>query len=415
MHVNGVYLVFHIFGFVILRSDSTKLPIKDAVVTSGGLVIKDKQKTEEVSEKLNVFSKISDSFEKNYRSVGGVSDFSKVVVGMMDSLKDLETKGDEMVKKISMQESRLKSVNQEISAKEEYVNVVNQKVKESENIFNDLQSRIKDVEDQKRMAVEDTSKNRNKIKAQEVRLQRLLKDITTKVSYVNVVDSKIDEMETKIDGVTRTLDLLEEEKGKLENSVEGLERRHGATKQQLQHINKEINEKEKRQRVEKDEYKKEVEIYNDSLSRMKEDLLEYETNIEVANNTLSDLEKTAKEILPVESKIVSNEILYPAFALSLLFNVVIGGKMLSEVPAKLQDLSSDILTEDQDVEEAIHYGPSTYDYNEDYASRRDDTPDIDPILQLAQIKREKENTFGKKSDFDYLRRSDFQDLAYSYK
>merc|ERR1712106_1186626 len=103
--------------------------------------------------------------------------------------------------------------------KEEYVNVVNQKVKESENLFNDLQSRIKDVEDQKRMAVEDTSKNRNKIKAQEVRLQRLLKDITPKVSYVNVVDSKIDEMESKIDGVTRTLDLLEEEKGKLEYSV----------------------------------------------------------------------------------------------------------------------------------------------------------------------------------------------------
>merc|ERR1711971_825762 len=113
-----------------IRSDAAGIPVKDAVVTSEGLVAKDNQKSDKFSETLDVFSKISDNFEKSYRSVGGVSDFSKVVVGMMDSLKDLETKGDEMVKKISMQESRLDSVNQEISAKEEYVNVVNQKVKE---------------------------------------------------------------------------------------------------------------------------------------------------------------------------------------------------------------------------------------------------------------------------------------------
>lgn len=415
MHVNQVFLFCYIFGFVILMIDCAGIPIQDAVVTSEGLVVNDKQKSDEFSETLNVFSKISDNFEKSYRSVGGVSDFSKVVVGMMDSLKDLETKGDEMVKKISMQESRLDSVNQEISAKEEYVNVVNQKVKESEKIFNDLQARIKDVEDQKQATVEETSKNKNKIKAQEVRLQRLLKDITTKVSYVNVVDSKINEMESKIDGVTRTLELLEEEKGKLVTGVEVLERRHSTTKQQLQHIDKEINEKERRQKGEKEEYKKEIQGFDDSISRMKEEMLQYETKIAIANSTLSDLEKSTKEILPVESKIVSTEILYPAFALSLLFNVVIGGKMLSEVPAKLQDLSSDILSEDLDTDSAIQYGPSTYDYDEEYTSRKDDRKGMDPILQLEQIKREKENIFGKKSEFDYLRRSDFQDLAYSYK
>ena len=104
----------------------------------------------------------------------------------------------------------------------------------------------------------------------------------------------------------------------------------------------------------------------------------------------SDLEKSAKDILPVESKIVSTEILYPAFALSLLFNVVIGGKMLSEVPSKLQDLSSDILAEDLDADAAAQYGPSTFDYDEEYTSHKDDRQGIDPILQLEQIKREKE-------------------------
>ena len=260
-------MFLHIFFTLILRSKSVDLPIKDAVVTSEGLVVKDTPKAEQFSEKLDVFSRLSETLNKNYRSVGGVSDFSKVVVGMMDSLKDLETKGDEMVKKISMQESRLKSVKQEISAKEEYVSVVNQKVKESENVFNDLKKKIKDAEEQKRVTSEETLRNTNKIKAQEVRLQRLLKDITTKVSYVNVVDSKIKEMETKIDSATRTLDQLEEEKGKLESSVEVLERRHGATKQQLQHMNREISDKEKKQKDEKDEYKSQVDFYNDSLSR----------------------------------------------------------------------------------------------------------------------------------------------------
>lgn|ERR1712050_112398 len=396
-------LLCHILLCSILECGSADLPIKDAVVTSEGLVVKDTPKTEQFSEKLNVFSKLSETLSKNYRSVGGVSDFSKVVVGMMDSLKELENKGDEMVKKINNQETRLKSVNQEISAKEEYMSVVNQKVKESENIFNDLNEKIKDAEEQKRVTSEETLRNTNKIKAQEVRLQRLLKDITTKVSYVNVVDSKIKEMETKIEAATSTFDLLEEEKRKLETTVEVLERRHGATHQQLQHMNKEISEKEKKQKAEKEEYKKQMNIYNDSLSRMKEDLLQYETDIEVANNTLSDLHKSTKEIAPVENNILSPDILYPAFALSLLLNVVIGGKILSDVPASFQDTDT------------VQYTSSSYDYAEDYASRKDDRMGLDPILQLEQIKREKESIFGKKSDFDFLRRGDYQDLAYSYK
>merc|ERR1712123_183857 len=155
-----------------------------------------------------------------------------------------------MVKKISTQESRLKSVQQEVSAKEEYVKVVNDKVKESENIFNELQLSIREVEERKLFAKEETLKNTNRIKAQEVRLKRLLKDISTKVSYVNVVDSKIKEMESKIGGVSKTLQLLEEEKGKHEKSVKELQERRSETNQQLQQINQDIFDKERRQKAE---------------------------------------------------------------------------------------------------------------------------------------------------------------------
>ena len=52
-----------------------------------------------------------------------------------------------------------------------------------------------------------------------MRLKRLVKDIATKVNYVNVVDAKIQEMETDIEGTTLALSLLEEEKYKLESLV----------------------------------------------------------------------------------------------------------------------------------------------------------------------------------------------------
>ena len=37
-----------------------------------------------------------------------------------------------------------------------------------------------------------------------------------------------------------------------------------------------------------------------------------------------------------------------------------------------------------------------------------------PLQQLQTIKKEREELLGKKSDFDFRRRSDFPELAYSY-
>ena len=54
------------------------------------------------------------NFEKNYSSVVR---FSKVIGRIMDLLKDLETKRDEMGKKIEMQDSHMDSMKKEPSAK----------------------------------------------------------------------------------------------------------------------------------------------------------------------------------------------------------------------------------------------------------------------------------------------------------
>ena len=236
------------------------IPNKDVLIRSDGLVVKNK--VNEMTDTLDVLSQISDDFEKNYRSVSAVTDFSKVVVGMMDSLKDLELKGDEMMKKIDVQESQLKSLNQEIEAKEEYINVVNNKVKESEAIFNDLQDKVKEIKSEKSVSEEQTKRNQNKIKAQETRLRRLVKDLTTKVEYVNVVDNKIQEIEAKVDGATKALDMLESEKKNIEAKMLEYEKRAAFSKQQVVKLNNDILEKEASQRsraIEVEKYSAEIE------------------------------------------------------------------------------------------------------------------------------------------------------------
>ena len=262
------YLVSLIFvlGVSLLEVQAVPaLPRDDILVRSDGLVVKNKER--KMAETLDVLTRMSDDLENSYRSVSSVTDFSKVVVGMMDSLKDLELKGDEMVKKISVQESRLKSLRQEIEAKEEYIAVVNEKVKESEAVFNDLKENIKIIEERNKITQDDTERNENKIKAQEVRLKRLVKDITTKVEYVNVVDNKIKEMEDKMDVTKREFNSLKSGKINLESSVKQFETRAKFAEEQIEKFNREMVEKEKSHRNTISQHKADIIRYSEELSR----------------------------------------------------------------------------------------------------------------------------------------------------
>lgn len=373
-----------------------------------------------MADTIEVLTKMSDDLENSYRSVSSVTDFSKVVVGMMDSLKDLESKGDEMVKKISVQESRLKSLRQEIEAKEEYITVVNEKVKESEGVFNDLKEKIKSIEEKNIVTKEDTDRNENKIKAQEVRLKRLVKDITTKVEYVNVVDNKIKEMEDKIGITTREFDILNNEKLSVETSVKEFESRAKFAKQQIENFNKEMVEKETFHRNTINQQKSDIIRYSDELSRIKEDLPTYQEKIEKANSTLSNLEKATKELTP-EDDLISPHILYPAFFASVVGNLLMGGHILSQVPSTLKQSLNLGGDESEAISKTIQ--DKKYDYEDDEEEILDNYPNYDnyigyegydPLKKLEILQREKQDPLGNKSDYDFLRRSDFPELAYSY-
>ena len=40
--------------------------------------------------------------------------------------------------------------------------------------------------------------------------------------------------------------------------------------------------------------------------------------------------------------------------------------------------------------------------------------EYDPLKKLELLQREKQGSLGKKSDYDFMRRSDYPELAYSY-
>ena len=257
--------VISLLATSMVETQSASLPRDDIIVRSDGLVVKKKE--DRMVDQLSALTRMSEELENSYRSVNSVTDFSKVVVGMMDSLKDLELKGDEMVKKISVQESRLSSLGEEIQAKEEYITVVNEKVKESEAVFNDIQDRVKISEERNKIIQDDTDRKGNKIKAQEVRLKRLVKDITTKVEYVNVVDNKIKEIENKLDTTTKQLEDVRNEKIGLESSVKQFETRAKFAKQQIENFNKEMLEKENLHRTTINQHKADIVKYSEELSR----------------------------------------------------------------------------------------------------------------------------------------------------
>ena len=129
------------------------------------------------------------------------------------------------------------------------------------------QDRVKISEERNKIIQDDTDRKGNKIKAQEVRLKRLVKDITTKVEYVNVVDNKIKEIEDKLDTTTKQLEEVRNEKIGLESSVKQFETRAKFAKQQIENFNKEMLEKENLHRTTINQHKTDIIKYSEELNR----------------------------------------------------------------------------------------------------------------------------------------------------
>ena len=67
---------------------------------------------------MTQINNLSKSMEQRYRAVGMLDDFSNIVGKMIQSLKEVEAKGQNMVSKINKQKERLDQITREVESKE---------------------------------------------------------------------------------------------------------------------------------------------------------------------------------------------------------------------------------------------------------------------------------------------------------
>ena len=72
----------------------------------------------EFSASMTQINNLSKSMEQRYRAVGMLDDFSNIVGKMIQSLKEVEAKGQNMVSKINKQKARLDQITREVESKE---------------------------------------------------------------------------------------------------------------------------------------------------------------------------------------------------------------------------------------------------------------------------------------------------------
>ena len=217
---------------------------------------------------------------------GGVKDFSDVVLGMIESLQDIEDKGDEMVQKIDVQEDHLETLSKEIEAKETYVAAIDQKIKANEARHNKMVEELRRMEEDRLEKEEATKANKRKIKAQEMRLQRLLKDITTKVNYVQVIDSKVEEMENMTRVAAKDLLAVQQKRDGLGKDVKHLEVSRRELLKDVKNFTLLVEGRRQMKRDESRQFELEVKLYNQTIEQMEGALAAYRSKISEANSTL---------------------------------------------------------------------------------------------------------------------------------
>ena len=79
----------------------------------------------------------------------------------------------------------------------------------------------------------------------------------------------------------------------------------------------------------------------------------------------------------------------------------------SSVASKIQEAASR-------YEENVIDSGEDDQYYDNYVGYENYEAYNNPLKQLENLKKEREELMGKKSDYDFMRRSDFPELAYSY-
>ena len=137
------------------------------------------------SASVNQLDDLSKSLEQRYRAVGMLDDFSKVVGKMIESLKEVEAKGQNMVAKINVQEERLAKITREVESREAQMRNFEEKKKAVEGLVQKARVEMEKVEARK-------SKLEAEVGRLEVKRGKMSREVK---SLGEVVDSKREDKE----------------------------------------------------------------------------------------------------------------------------------------------------------------------------------------------------------------------------
>merc|ERR1712192_22614 len=178
------------------------------------------------------------------------------------------------------------------------------------------------------------------------------------------------------------LDVQQKRDG-LGKEVKGLEMSRRELERDVRNFTLLVEGRRQMKRDESRQFELEVKLYNQTIEQMEGALAAYRSKISEANSTLSNLELAVRENSPVKVEPPASH-LWPAFLVSLAGNFVMGGILLGTFELPLSNQGEDELT--------------LYDYDTEGVEVQVGS-EVDPLLELARVKEEREKVFGKKSNF----------------
>ena len=155
------------------------------------------------SASMTQINNLSKSMEQRYRAVGMLDDFSNIVGNMIQSLKEVEAKGQNMVSKINKQKERLDLITREV----EYKEVQMRNFEEKKIAMDSLVQKAK-------LDMESMEARKAKLEAEVTRLEVKRGKMSREVkSLGEVVDSKREDKE-------QALARMEEELGSVRSQID---------------------------------------------------------------------------------------------------------------------------------------------------------------------------------------------------
>ena len=152
---------------------------------------------------MTQINNLSKSMEQRYRAVGMLDDFSNIVGNMIQSLKEVEAKGQNMVSKINQQKERLDLITREV----EYKEVQMRNFEEKKIAMDSLVQKAK-------LDMESMEARKAKLEAEVTRLEVKRGKMSREVkSLGEVVDSKREDKE-------QALARMEEELGSVRSQID---------------------------------------------------------------------------------------------------------------------------------------------------------------------------------------------------